>query len=395
MAKKPKKDSPLKAALEQRDLDIMEQIAALRGNLGPSSSGIQLRIFRHNEPAHEWEILAHVALKDFSIEDLMKQYGGGEYRGWAIGPNGKRVKTDGDIRWRVAGPPLFPNSAAVQPNGGAQMEGWLTQRIDKLEQLIAGQHAGGAEMAKEIAKAMGAGLTSGMEMMSKLAGAHSGGGMKETVETITAVLGLVDRLGGDRAPDPGDMIWKGTSAIAKALSDVAAAQRAAGVKPIRRINAAPAQPAPIAPAAAAPAAPPPPPEETMPATPLSGAQLLEQLRPTVAQLVGLAAEEADPELYADVTLDRLARKKPDVLRLLVADASGTPRTAEGRAELQQQLLAAFPETQPYAQWFADFFEDLWAAVDEELARPQGSGNPPPAADDDDDAAPMGGGESMT
>jgi hypothetical protein len=102
--------------------------------------------------------------------------------------------------------------------------------------------------------------------------------------------------------------------------------------------------------------------DPMPAT---APQWLVRIRPFIPQLVGLAREGADPELYARVVVDLMDRK------LSAAEVGAIEEAAQQDGFVESLMAGLPPSTAPFTAWF----QRLAVALRAELQPDVGVGGP--------------------
>jgi hypothetical protein len=111
------------------------------------------------------------------------------------------------------------------------------------------------------------------------------------------------------------------------------------------------------------------------------------MKPYVDDLLELAADDADPSLYADVILDQAERRQPAVVDFLRAKLTADPGAV---ALFEQQFYRAFPAATQYREWFTELLKELGDALRQENTPPSEARAPEPPAPGGTDSERIGG-----
>jgi hypothetical protein len=336
---------------ELADDEEYEDIESVIGQIGDDGATVTIRR-RSTEDRTKWDYLTVLPAREFSLELIKREYGGGEYKAQTFDRNKRFVRggtrlfnIDKMFKPTAAATPAAPLAAAA-PSAEVQA---LTAKLDALAAAVAAQNSTKEtlNMALQIATVMNGGrngapgmspdtifntATRLIEFSRGLGGEHDGGGEHSNDDDVyaTAIKELVKPVA--------------------ALLQTEIERRRGTTPPPKQITAGGTPPAPGGGMANAP-------------------QWAAALAPFVPQLLTLAKEQADPELYADVVYDLMTRK------LTAAQLSAVEEAAKADDFVQTVLRVLPAPCKPYTEWFTALTANLKAAM---------TAPPNPGEDDNDD-----------
>lgn len=348
----PEGEQPV-VVLDEADEEEQEDIEGVISQIADEAATVQIKRWNPapDDPGRPWDYITTVAAREFNLEAVKREYGGGRYKAVTLDRSKKYVK---------GGTHLF--------------------NIDKMfkPQLLA--VAPPPEVTGRIAPPELAALTAKVDQLAALVQANS-----STKETLDLALKIAAVMGGKAAagigPDTVFNIFEKGLEFSRKLGggddsgdrdsddDVYATAIKELVRPVASLLQSEVERraklrAPVGGRAALP--------------PGGGSEVnappwVVQLRPFVPQLLTLARENADPELYADVVYDLMERKLPAAQLHIVEEA------AQDAAFVDTVVTALPAPCAPFKEWFRSLAEHLKAAM---TAPPLPGGD-----EDEDDAGP--------
>lgn len=309
-----------------------EQLARLLEGLGDELHKIY--IFRREKSSKKWAYLAAWPPSEFSVEAVQEMYGGGDYR--AQGRKGADYLKGRIAYFTIAGKPKTPDDDDDDDTarGRALTGAGIVTMRDLVELLAAvrtpppAAEAGNPVlMATELVKAMQAATA---PLQAALLDRDSGPDM----ESLLAVFEKGLEIGRGAGDNYGTVVDRFMPAITRLAS--------LGNQP-------------EAPAMLPPGAPP----EGAPHVP----GWVTAVRPFVLQLGPMAARNANPELYAEVTLDQAS--EAELLFLSEQINRGDP--------FRHDFYMYFPEAVSVRPWWDAFLDSLADGIAELEANPEPEG----------------------
>lgn len=304
----------------------MRDEQALAHLLAELPTGAQYVVVRRQSEtdATKWYQLPKMPTSDFSIDAVMEQFGGGNYRVLVIGEKGKLMTTQMefaiDPRIKPTKGPLAQGTAPVAVAGG---EGSSLSRIEKLLEMNL------MLQMKGVGSGNGDATKTGLEIAKLIVDqrpAAGGIGAESLFEKFLAGMEMGKKMGG-AAEDGFAELAKGASPLFAAIAENLTAtaetkRRRAEMKAI-------------------------PGGKTQTTT----GDWRDRVRPHVPKLIALAEAQKDPELYGELVLDNLPDEAYGELQ---HEAKGCA-TAGAFVE---KVLAAFPELEPHKVWMTEFLTFL-------------------------------------
>lgn len=327
-----------------------DEFAALQRLRDVAPPGFQLKIFRKPAAGKDWEWLDDWEGDEIpSHGELRERYGGGKFRYELRTSDGKWVP-GGSAILTVAGAPKVDGgpSGGVDPTVRYAFD--MLREVQKL-QLESRPKPHQENMAQLITAVAGAvGVLAGI-----LRPAGAGGSLAGQMADLRALVETVRELTppapeGNVGADGGGVFGAVVQGLNKLLEvyqqqqgKLPAATPPGGV-PAPEMSG----PTPQDTTAPPPATPPP-----------AGQDWVELFRPYVPQLLDAAADDSDPELYADLVLDLCERKYPPAVEFLAEKLAGDSGAA---ALFETQFTGAYQVPAELRRWFADLFKALRGAL---------------------------------
>ena len=336
--------------VEDEDFAAVER---LRSMYGP---GFSLRISRTDLGRRDFAFLDDWAGAEFPSEVLLRDtYGGGRYQLEVRDGEHQYVK-GGRAYITIAGP--AKSGTAAQPQGGL-VDPTVRFALDTMQKIVTDGREQKASKPQDLPALITAVSGAIVALATLLRQPDSGSKLKELRELLAVVKDLTPEPSGRNDGGGGEGM---AGAIIEGVRTLADLVKREGRGQLPEPAAGPGAGEPPAPDAAAGGKPEagaeaPPPEQ-------AGQEWLAALRPFLQELLELAADNADPALYADVYVDQLERKQPLVLEFLDAKLAGDPGAA---ALFQTEFFRAVPEAAQLQPWFVELFTELRRALLERRA----------------------------
>lgn len=323
---------------EVLDEDV-EDVETVIGQIDDAEATVTIKR-RNPDDANEWDYLTRIPARQFSLEKIKAEFGGGEYR-VTVADRRNRLVRGGPRIFRIdrsfrplvvaAAPAVAP--AAVASPEVAALRAELAAVRAKLDANTSTKEM--FDMALRIATVMNGRAPA------------PGLGTSDVFRTATELIEFSKGLGGGGGgggDGEGGAVRELVHAIVPILKDEAEKRLRRGKAPTAAL----------------------PPGGTTVAT---TGTWTDYIRPYVPQLLGLAKENADPALYADVVYDLMERKMPAARLQEIAGAAQ-------KDDFVDVVLAALPsQAGQYAPWFKELVTNL----KQTLVAP-----PSPGDDDEDD-----------
>lgn len=334
--------SKVSQLVEDEDFEAVER---LRGMYGP---GFTLRISRTELGRRDFAFLDDWAGTEFPSEVLLRDtYGGGRYQLEVRDADHQYVK-GGRAYITIAGP---AKTSAVAPQQGGTVDATVRFALETMQKVVTDQREGKPAKAQDLPALITAVSGAVVALATLLQRPDSGNKLRELKELLELVKELTPERGGGSG--------EGGEGIAGAIVE--------GVHTLAGLVRRQEQLAPGAPPAAPGAGGEPAPDAAGGGKPGAGAaapaavgeEWLAALQPYIPDLLELAADDADPALYADLYVDQLERKQPLVLEFLDAKLAGD---SGGAALFEQQFMRGVPDAGQYPDWFSELFKELRRAL---------------------------------
>lgn len=339
----PPEDEERVPVLDEADEQEQDDIEGVISQVADEAATVQVKRWNPapDDPGKPWDYITTVAAREFNLEAIKREYGGGRY---------KAVTLDRSRRYVKGGTHLFSIDKMFKPApprieaplaAGAPVNPDVTALRDEVRNLAALLQAQSStkdtlDLALKIAAVMGGKAAAGI-------GPDTVFNIFEKGLEFSRKLGGGDYGDDDDRPRTDDDVY--ATAIKELVRPVASliqseVERRAKLQGPVRV-----------------------------ALPPGGPSWVAQLRPFIPQLLTLARENADPELYADVVYDLMERKLP-AAQLHVVEGAAT------EAGFVDSVVTALPAPcAPFTGWFRSLAEHLKAAM---------TAPPSPGDDDDDD-----------
>lgn len=325
--------------LDEAEDEEQDDIEGVISQVADEAATVQIKRWNTapDDPARPWDYVTTVAAREFSVEAIKREYGGGRY---------KAVTLDRSKKYVRGGTHIFniDKMFKPQPKADATPEGaparapssefaQLSAKVDQLAGLLVAQNS-----AKES-------LDMALKIAAVMRGASAPAMSPDTIfNTATRLVEFSRGLGGGEGGGGGGDNDEDVYAVAvrELVKPVAGLIQSEVERRTRLRVLNPAKPA--APAAGE--------VQDMAGLPA----WVVQLRPYMPQLLSLARENADPELYADVVYDLLERKLPAAQLQAV-------EVAAADAGFVDTILSALPAPcKPFANWFRSLATGLKATL---------------------------------
>lgn len=335
--------------------DVAQEVMDIIEGLGGDEVAPRVQIEKQNTKTEQWEFLPSMG-REFSIDALGNEYGGGRYRVRVY--HGKKYvwgKTFGIadvVRPRARENPAAPPSAPVA-TGDPTLAAILNKLIDKIETLqkpTTDPMKDGLAIAKQL-----------VEFSATLGGARSGGGIDDDLARAEKLANLAKTLGGGGGG--GDDSDTDTVKVLKAAKEIGlpvieTLKEAISLKREELARSAPRAAVTAPAAAAAPAAPAKAPDTTADL----GVQpvWIQELSRFLPQAIADAEAGAPAISFAAFMLDRVTDDTYDH----IADFAEKPDAAES-------LIKLVPALAPHRAWVDDLVKSIVRIAQEaENAGPQ-------------------------
>lgn len=326
----------------------VDELGQVLGELD-SASAATIRVERMREGKRP-EYVGEMSPSGFTLANLQERFGGGEYALTVLDGARRYVK-----RTTVAvAPPLKPASAPAAEAAGieklAQAITTQLQQQGQLLQLLVMQSrlgGGGAAVTNQDPATMRKQLLEEMQLMKGIIGGGQSVGPDKVLELVMKGMEIAKETAGAGGDSWPAIAGKAIDVLGEPLAQLVQAQALAPAMPSQTSPAS-------SPAAGARAIARPQPQQVNP-----------MFKQYLSFLIGKAAADADPALYADLILDNVPEH---LIRQFLADADPVAKLAAFDARVNQ-----------HAEWF----RDLGRACMELLnAHASGPGAGSPAADGD-------------
>jgi len=109
------------------------------------------------------------------------------------------------------------------------------------------------------------------------------------------------------------------------------------------------------------------------AQPAAAGTLAAILAPYAGQLLELAADDADPETWADAILERLEKRAPAAVDYLAEQLTASDVQAK---QLELDVMAALPQLEPYRAWVQRLLGEMRKMLAAPPDQPADAGSPP-------------------
>jgi hypothetical protein len=345
---------PPVGVLDEADAEEQDDIEGVISQVADEAATVQVKRWNPapDDPARPWDYVTTVAAREFSVETIKREYGGGRYKAVTLDRSKKYVRggthifnIDKMFKPQLSAPPggtpPEPQARSSSPEVVA-----LAAKVDNLVTLLQAHNSTKEtlDMALKIAAVMGGGAARGMAPDTLFTTAT------KLIEFSRGLAGDGVGGGGGGADNDDDLYATAVKELVKPIAALIQSEVEQRSR-VRLLN--PSKPA------ALPAG-----------EPVNMAGLppwVVQLRPFIPQLLTLARENADPELYADVVYDLMERKLP------TAQLQAVEAAAADAAFVDTVLAALPPPCVPFKEWFRALASNLKAAM-----------TAPPSPGDDDE-----------
>lgn len=363
----PEPPPPPVAVLDEADVEEQDDIEGVISQVADEAATVQIKRWNPNpdDPGKPWDYITTVAARDFNLEAIKREFGGGRYKATTL-DRAKKYVRGGQHLFNVdrmfkpapkeAAPEATPaaGKAAVSSDVAA-----LVAKVDQLAALVAANNS-----TKET-------LDYALKIAAVMGGRAQGGASPDAIFTTATKLIEFSRTlggGGEGGGGGGEEVDPYAVAIRELVKPVASLIQSEVERRAARERVAPgARPAQLTTGEGATVTVPP---------------WVVQLRPYLPQLLTLARDNADPALYADVVFDVMERRLPAAQLAAITDAAA----AEGFTDT---VLGALPPAcVPFKEWFRVLVVNLKAT----LVAPSSPGGDD---DDDDNEAPLGAAPTET
>jgi hypothetical protein len=350
----PGEELPPVGVLDEADAEEQDDIEGVISQVADEAATVQVKRWNPapDDPARPWDYVTTVAAREFSVETIKREYGGGRYKAVTLDRSKKYVRGGTHIfnidkmfkpQPSAPSPDASVPSVVVSPGVAA-----LAAKVDNLAALLQAHNSTKEtlDMALKIAAVMGGGAARGMAPDTLFTTAT------KLIEFSRGLAGDGVGGGGGGADNDDDLYATAVKELVKPIAALIQSEVEQRSR-VRLLN--PSRPAAL-PAGEAP---------NMAGMP----PWVVQLRPFIPQLLTLARENADPELYADVVYDLMERKLPTA-QLQAVEA------AAADAAFVDTVLAALPlPCVPFKEWFRALASNLKAAM---------TAPPSPGGDDEEE-----------
>lgn len=350
------------SVLDEADEEEQDDIEAVISQVSDEAATVQVKRWNPtpDDPARPWDYVTTVAAREFSVETIKREYGGGRYKAVTLDRNKKYVRGGThifNIDKMFKAQPAAPTSEAPAAARPSSEVAALAAKVDQLAALMQAQNS-----TKET-----------LDMALKIAAVMQGRGAPsmspDTIfNTATKLIDFSRGLGGMGGGEGGGGGGDGDDdvyavAVKELVKPVASLIQSEVERRSRLRVLNPAKPPAADAGAEAPNM------AGMPAW-------VVQLRPFIPQLLTLARENADPDLYADVVYDLMERKLP------TAQLQAVEEAATNEAFVDTIMSALPAPCRQYGEWFRKLATSLKASM---------TAPPSPGDDEEGDDEAAGGG----
>lgn len=332
--------SKVSQLVEDEELQAVERLREL------APAGFILKIYRQEPGQRVWPWLDDWTSDQFPTEQTLREtYGGGAFRLELHNADNSYVK-GGRAVVNIAGPPkAAPAAAGV---GQGNVDATVRFALETMQKMVTDQRESKQAKPQDLPALITAVSGAIVALATLLQRPDSGNKLRELKELLELVKELTPERGGGSGEGIAGAIVEGVHTLAGLVRRQE--QLAPGAP-----SAAPGaggEPAPDAAGGGKPGA-----GAAAPAA--AGEEWLAALQPYIPDLLELAADDADPALYADLYVDQLERKQPLVLEFLDAKLAGDSGAA---ALFEQQFMRGVPDAGHYPEWFSELFKELRRAL---------------------------------